>query len=168
MEAVGTLGNVNNVNIGGGTSFKSSNIMLIADMKGNELVSTFRNGNVASAAGYTPSGLNKFYATGIIIQATNGSNDPDVRLGYGSSDAGWNSGTLPSNAMGIAYGAVTNIVTDPPLMYNFSPAVTATAGADISKIPILIAFPNGQYPFVVWNANISAGGGVIMFGYEAP
>lgn len=169
MKSIGTNGNVNSLNIGGSNSVQSSNMQLMADMRGNVLCSTFRNMSApaTSNTGYTPSGSNKFYATGIVVQSITGGNDPDVRLGYGDTNVNFGSAALPTNAWGIGYGSMS-AVADGANMLNFSPGVTVSNPGNILFIPILIPFPNGKYPFVVWNNNLSAGDTVMMFGYEAP
>lgn len=169
---IGTLGNVNSITLGGSQAFEPSSglIMLGAQMNGNNQISTFRNFTAAATSnvGYTPSGSNKFYATGFLVQTVGGGANPDVRLGYADTDIGYGSGTLPTNPIGIGFGAVA-VQADSANMFNFSPDANAATGEFTfrQQTPLKIVFPNGKYPFVIWNNNLSNGTGILMFGYEA-
>lgn len=167
-KPVGTLGTVPTINIGGSTAVGSTLIMLCADIRGNgPLVSTFR---AWDGVNYTPSGSNKFYATGMIVKTIAGSNNPDIRLGYGTSGVGFGSGSLPTSPKMVGYGTIA-VIGDLSNAINLSPAVTsnsASPDAYVSDIPLYVPFPNGSYPFVGWTASLTAGDIVLMYGYEAP
>lgn len=170
---IGTLGNVNSIFMDGVQAFipsGSSIKMLGARMVGNALCSTFRDYSApaTSNAGYTPSGSNKYYALGFMVQAVSGGADPDVRLGYGDTDIGENSSSLPTTPWGIGHGTITNLA-DAANMFNYSPAASQATGQYYAreKADLYIPFPNGKYPLVLWNGNLSAGTGILIYGYEA-
>lgn len=169
----GTLGNVDNVIIDGLASFVPNNgklVMLGAPMVGNALCSTLRNFSdpANSSTGYTPSGSNKFYCIGLEVHAVSGGANPDVRLGYGDTDVGLNSSSLPTTPWGIGFGAIANLAAAAN-MFNYTPAAAQATGQYYAreKLGLYIPFPNGKYPLVLWNGNLSGGTGILLYGYEA-
>jgi len=171
---IGTLGNVNNIAVDELQAFVpngSSLKMLGAQMIGNAQCSTFRDFSspATSNAGYTPSGSNLYYCLGFQVFVVSGGATADVRLGYGDTDVGFGSASLPTAPWGIGHGTITNLA-DAANMFDYSPAMAQTTGQYYArqKSSLYIPFPNGKYPLVLWNNNLSAGSGILMFGYEAP
>lgn len=127
---MGTIGNVDNITIGG---LELVNLPIEITVAGfaNGAVTTLRNQN--ASAGYQVPGGKILYIKSVKVY---GNGTAGVSLGYGTSDAGLNSGSPPAGAVymggNISYMFIANQLT----------------GEAEVAFPDGFQIPSGDYPFV--------------------
>lgn len=148
------IGQQSSFSIGGTTIVGKQMIMLSAQISANGGWSTFKNANsnasgATPAGGYTPSGSNIFCAVAGRMVNASATVWPDIQLGEGTVDMGWNqsssSGTITYKG-GAGPGFTKSMFLSPT-----TPGTITDTARDFNITGI--SFANGKYPFVYWVIN---------------
>lgn len=158
-KAIGTLGNIDTISIGGRVFTDLTNLIMLytyIQNGGAAQYGTFRK--AGGTTGYTPSGglTFKFSAARISQLATTLNGTGSFTVGYSDNDMGF-AGTSPTNGKYIANSSAA---------YYFGVTTLASGNAGLIEEAVMdFVCPNTKFPFALY-VPASLNASVQAFGYE--